>query len=143
MNEHDLSDRVAIHPFSETLSHIGYGGSDFVFMPSSFEPCGLPQMIGARYGALPIAHATGGLIDTVKHMNVEENSGNGFLFEHFSAEGLRWAVDQAMEFYQLPDEVRNPQIARVMVESKEDFSDKRVVADYMELYQKLDRRPTS
>ena len=141
VNEHGLSDRVAIHPFSETLSHIGYGGSDFVFMPSSFEPCGLPQMIGARYGALPIAHATGGLIDTVKHINVEENSGNGFLFEHFSAEGLRWAVDQAMEFYQLPDEVRNPQIARVMVESKEDFSDKRVVADYMELYQKLDRRP--
>ncbi|MBC8149519.1 MAG: glycogen synthase, partial [Verrucomicrobiaceae bacterium] len=66
-----------------------------------------------------------------------------FLFEHFSAEGLRWAVDQAMELHHLPDEVRNPQLARVMVESKEDFSDKRVVADYMELYQKLDRRPTS
>ena len=51
------------------------------------------------------------------------------------------AVDQAMEFYQLPDEVRNPQIARIMVESKEDFSDKRVVADYNVLYKKLDRRP--
>ena len=67
-------------------------------MPSSFEPCGLPQMIGTRYGALPIAHATGGLIDTVKHLNVEENSGNGFLFEHFSAEGLHWDIDKAMEF---------------------------------------------
>jgi len=55
-------------------------------------------MIGTRYGALPIANATGGLIDTVKHLNVEEKSGNGFLFEHFSAEGLRWAVDKAMEF---------------------------------------------
>ena len=55
-------------------------------------------MIGTHYGALPIANATGGLIDTVKHLNVEEKSGNGFLFEHFSAEGLRWAVDEAMKF---------------------------------------------
>ncbi|YCM43590.1 glycogen/starch synthase [Verrucomicrobiaceae bacterium 227] len=138
---HDLQDRVAVHPFSESLSHIGYGGSDFVLMPSSFEPCGLPQMIGARYGALPIAHATGGLKDTVSHLNVEQNSGNGFLFEHFTSEGFRWAIDQALAFYQLPDETRNPQIARIMVESKEDFSDKRVVDDYCQLYDKLDRRP--
>jgi starch synthase len=137
---HGLQDRVAVHPFSESLSHLGYGGSDFVLMPSSFEPCGLPQMIGARYGALPIAHATGGLKDTVSHLNVEQDTGNGFLFEHFSAEGLRWAIDQALAFYQLPDEIRNPQIARIMVESKEEFSDKRVVDDYCELYAKLDRQ---
>lgn len=134
---HGLSDRVAVHPFSESLSHLGYGGSDFVLMPSSFEPCGLPQMIGARYGSLPIAHATGGLKDTVQHLNVQENSGNGFLFEHFTAEGFRWAIDQALDFYQLPPDHKNPQIARVMDQSKVNFSDKRVVQDYEEIYRQL------
>ncbi|MGC6565774.1 MAG: glycogen synthase [Akkermansiaceae bacterium] len=138
---HGLEDRVAVNPFSESLSHLGYGGSDFVLMPSSFEPCGLPQMIGARYGALPIAHATGGLKDTVQHLNLDDHTGNGFLFEHFTSEGLRWAIDQALNFYQLPIEQKNPEIARIMVESKEDFSDKRVVQDYRKLYDALDRRP--
>ncbi|MCX8239287.1 MAG: glycogen/starch synthase [Akkermansiaceae bacterium] len=134
---HGISDRVAVHPFSESLSHLGYGGSDFVLMPSSFEPCGLPQMIGARYGALPIAHATGGLKDTVKHLNIHENSGNGFLFEHFTSEGFRWAIDQALEFYQLPANHKDPQIKRIMEQSKEEFSDKRVVEDYEALYAQL------
>lgn len=134
---HGISDRVAVHPFSESLSHLGYGGSDFVLMPSSFEPCGLPQMIGARYGSLPIAHATGGLKDTVQHLNVPENRGNGFLFEHHNPEGFRWAIDQAMEFYQLPADYKNPQIKRIMEESKEDFSDERVVQAYQALYDRL------
>jgi ADP-glucose type glycogen/starch synthase len=134
---HGLSDRVAVHPFSESLSHLGYGGSDFVLMPSSFEPCGLPQMIGARYGSLPIAHATGGLKDTVQHLNVHENTGNGFLFDHFTSEGFRWAIDQALDFYQLPPDHKNPQIKRIMEESKRDFSDQRVVEDYKAIYEKL------
>jgi len=53
---HNLSERVAICGFNERLARLAYGASDFVLMPSSFEPCGLPQMIGAIYGALPIAH---------------------------------------------------------------------------------------
>lgn len=136
-NYHNLSDRIAVHPFSESLSHLGFGGSDFVLMPSSFEPCGLPQMVGARYGALPIAHATGGLKDTVQHLNVEENRGNGFLFEHFNSTGLRWAIDEALAFYRLPAATKDPQIARIMEQSKEQFSDKRVVQDYRKIYQDL------
>lgn len=136
---HGLEDRVAVHSFSESLSHLGYGGSDFVLMPSSFEPCGLPQMIGARYGALPIAHATGGLKDTVKHLDIHANVGNGFLFDHFTPQGLRWAIDQALDFYQLPAESKDPQIARIMVESKEEFSDKRVVEDYLAIYDRLEK----
>jgi ADP-glucose type glycogen/starch synthase len=134
---HGISDRIAVQPFSESLSHLGYGGSDFVLMPSSFEPCGLPQMIGCRYGSLPIAHATGGLKDTVRHLNIHENTGNGFLFEHFTTDGFRWAIDQAMEFYQLKPDHKNPQIKRIMEQSKEDFSDERVVADYQKIYNDL------
>lgn len=134
---HGLSERVAVHQFSESLSHLAYAGSDFVLMPSSFEPCGLPQMIGARYGTLPIAHATGGLKDTITDLNIHENTGNGFLFEHFTTEGFRWAIDQALHFYQLPPEQKNPQIARIMEESKEKFSDKRVIEDYQKIYTRL------
>jgi len=138
---HGLENRVAVNPFSESLSHLGYGGADFVLMPSSFEPCGLPQMIGARYGALPIAHATGGLKDTVTHLNPYEHLGNGFLFEHFNPEGFRWAIDQALHFYQLPAEQKNPEISRIMAEAKEVFSDQRVVENYRHLYDLLDAEP--
>lgn len=51
-----------------------YAGSDFLLMPSRFEPCGLSQMYAQRFGSLPIAHRTGGLADTI------EDGVNGFLF---------------------------------------------------------------
>ena len=59
-------------------------------------------MIGANYGALPIAHAVGGLRDTVRHLNAEQRTGNGFLFETYDSGGLFWAIQQAMAFYHLP-----------------------------------------
>jgi glycogen synthase len=59
-------------------------------------------MIGCRYESLPIAHATGGLKDTVRHLNIHENTGTEFLFEYFTTAGFRWAIVQAMKFYQLP-----------------------------------------
>jgi hypothetical protein len=42
-----------------------------------------------------------------------------------------------MEFYQLSPDHKNPQIKRIMEQSKEDFSDERVVADYQKLYNDL------
>ncbi|WP_243373425.1 glycogen synthase GlgA [Microvirga solisilvae] len=51
-----------------------YAGSDFLLMPSRFEPCGLSQMYAQRFGSLPIAHKTGGLADTI------EDGVTGFLF---------------------------------------------------------------
>ena len=67
---HHLQGRLAVRDFDERLSHLCYAGSDFILMPSRFEPCGLPQMIGALYGSLPIVHDTGGLHDTVSHLDV-------------------------------------------------------------------------
>ena len=66
--------------FNEPMARRIVGGSDFCLMPSRFEPCGLTQMQAQRYGTLPIAHATGGLADTI------EDGATGFLFSDFSPE---------------------------------------------------------
>jgi starch synthase len=51
--------------YDEALSHRLFQGADAVLVPSRFEPCGLTQMYGLRYGTLPVVAATGGLADTV------------------------------------------------------------------------------
>lgn len=79
--------------FDETLSRRAYAGSDFLLMPSRFEPCGLSQQYAQRFGTLPIAHRTGGLTDTIK------DGVTGFLFGRFSTEGLTEAVDRAFDTY--------------------------------------------
>jgi starch synthase len=55
--------------YDEALSHRMFAGADAVLVPSRFEPCGLTQMYGLRYGALPVVAATGGLADTVIDAN--------------------------------------------------------------------------
>ncbi len=138
---HHLLHRVALCDFDENLSHLAFGASDFVLMPSVFEPCGLPQMIGSIYGTLPVVHDTGGLHDTVVQMNVEKNEGNGFLFETFDAGGLMWAIDQAMAFYNLPPNIKGAQIGRVMRESRAAFNHSVTARKYMDLYEKMLERP--
>jgi starch synthase/alpha-amylase len=98
-------------------------------------------MIGAIYGALPIAHEVGGLRDTVRHLNPEHNSGNGFLFKNYDSGGLFWAIQQAMSFYQLPSQERSRQISRIMKESAETFNHEVMARHYIELYQKLLQHP--
>lgn len=138
---HRLRDRVSVCNFDEHLARKAYGASDFVLMPSRFEPCGLPQMIGPIYGALPVAHDTGGIHDTVTHLNVERNSGNGFLFKYFDSAGLSWAIDQAMAFYNLPERVKNRQIRRIMGKSITTFNYKNTSQNYINLYEKMLQRP--
>ena len=79
--------------FDETLSRRAYAGSDFLLMPSRFEPCGLSQQYAQRFGTLPIAHRTGGLTDTIK------DGVTGFLFGQFSSAGLIEAVGRAFGAY--------------------------------------------
>ncbi|MGM0453938.1 MAG: glycogen synthase [Thermodesulfobacteriota bacterium] len=141
VNMHGIEDRVAVCNFSEELSRQAYGAADFILMPSSFEPCGLPQMIAPKYGTLPVAHDTGGIHDTIRHMNVDTDSGNGFLFEVYDPAGLFWAVDQAMAFYQMPADEKKTQIERVMNESTARFNHEVTARQYIDLYERMLQRP--
>lgn len=138
---HEIYDRVAVCGFDEQLARVAYGGADFILMPSRFEPCGLPQMIGPIYGCLTVAHDTGGIHDTVTHLSPETNSGNGFLFEVHDAIGLSWALDQAMLFHGAPAETRRQQIQRIMEESAATFNHDVTARHYMRLYETMLQRP--
>lgn len=82
--------------FEEGLARRMFAGSDFLLMPSRFEPCGLSQMYAQRFGSLPIVHATGGLIDTV------EDGVTGFQFHEATTDALRRAVQRAFRVYRMP-----------------------------------------
>jgi starch synthase/alpha-amylase len=138
---HNLYNRVAICEFDERLARLAYGASDFVLMPSLFEPCGLPQMIGPLYGTLPVVHDTGGLHDTVTRLDVEGNTGNGFLFETFDSGGLYWAMTQALIFHRLPPHKKTEQLERIMIESADTFNHANTASQYITLYEKMLQRP--
>jgi starch synthase/alpha-amylase len=110
-------------------------------MPSSFEPCGLPQMVGGIYGTLPIVHDTGGLHDTIHPLDPDQDTGNGFLFTVHDAGGLKWAVDRAMEFHSLDPDIKEAQINRIMIESVLEFNHSRCAEEYINLYEKMLKRP--
>jgi starch synthase len=96
-------------------------------MPSRFEPCGLTQMHAQRYGSLPIAHATGGLTDTI------EDGRTGFLFSEFSGDALRDACRRAFETFAEEDrlaEMRQAAMAR-------SFSWSHSAEHYRALYREL------
>ena len=69
------------------------------------------------------------------------NSGNGFLFDFYDSKGLRWAIDQAMKFYDLPVSVRNAQVQRVMKESKATFNHANTADAYIKIYEQMLARP--
>ena len=141
VNHHGFHNRVAVCDFNEKLEHQAYAAADFILMPSLFEPCGLPQMIAPIYGALPVAHDTGGIHDTIVHLHTDQDLGNGFLFEAYDAAGLYWAVSQAMEFYRLPEAQRRRQIERIMQQSIDSFNHANTARQYIDLYEKMLERP--
>lgn len=73
--------------------------ADIVLAPARYEPAGTVPMIAARYGAVPIAHAAGGYLDTVVDCDPELETGTGFLFESPTADSLLSAVGRALSAY--------------------------------------------
>jgi starch synthase len=87
---------------SESLVHRIFAGADLALVPSRYEPCGLVQMYAQRYGALPVANATGGLVDSIVDCDAKLETGTGFLFGEATAEALLGAVERAIAARALP-----------------------------------------
>jgi len=88
--------------FDEPLAHLIEAGADLFLMPSRFEPCGLNQMYSQRYGTPPVAHATGGLLDTIVDCTaatLADGTATGFLFAEATPAALLEAVERALAVY--------------------------------------------
>lgn len=96
--------------FNEDLSRLIYAGSEMIIVPSLFEPCGLTQMIGLKYGTVPVVRATGGLADTVfdaDHAPLPYGERNGYTFNDFNNAGIESALHRAIGlWYSFPKHFR-------------------------------------
>jgi starch synthase len=117
--------------YDSALAHLIKGGADFFLMPSRFEPCGLTQLYAMIYGSLPIARATGGLVDTVQNHIPHTLQGTGFMFQDLSAHTLLHTINWAKTLYQKEPEVFKALQLNAM---KQDFSWDLSAQKYEELY---------
>jgi len=117
--------------FSNDLASKIYAGSDMVLVPSRTEPCGLTQMIGMRYGAVPVVRKTGGLGDTVTPCSPD--SGTGFVFQDYNAWEMLDVLRKAIRFYQNADVWK----ALALRGMTGDYSWKKSAQKYMALYERI------
>jgi starch synthase len=93
-------DRLAFYcGYNNKLAHQIEAGADIFLMPSRYEPCGLNQIYSLKYGTIPIVRKTGGLADTVSLYDWQKQSGTGFVFHDYTATGLEWAMNYALETF--------------------------------------------
>jgi len=85
--------------FDNALAHKIYAGSDFILMPSLYEPCGLSQLIALSYGTIPIVRETGGLNDTVHSFNEYTNTGNGLSFSNINAHDMLYTIQRGVSLF--------------------------------------------
>lgn len=116
--------------FDEALARRIYAGADVVLVPSRYEPCGLTQLIGMRYGAIPLVRATGGLADTVVDVTADAVRGTGFVFSKYSAAAMAAAVRRACKLFAEPQAWQALQVRAMQA----DFSWKLPVQAYRDLY---------
>jgi phosphoglucomutase len=91
--------------FNEGLAHRMQAGADVVMVPSRFEPCGLTQLCGLRYGTLPFVSRVGGLADTVIDANeaaLTDGVATGFVFAPVTAEAMERALHRVLSLWNDP-----------------------------------------
>jgi starch synthase len=88
--------------YDEALSHLVQGGCDTMLVPSRFEPCGLTQLYGLRYGCVPVVARTGGLADTIIDANdaaLGAGVATGIQFSPVDGFSLQNALTRAATLY--------------------------------------------
>lgn len=125
--------------YDEGLSHLMQGGCDAIVIPSRFEPCGLTQLYGLRYGCVPLVARTGGLADTVIDANeaaVTAGVATGFHFAPESADAFMYAIQKANMLH-----ADSPKWASLQRQGmKADVSWNNSAAKYAALYRSLASR---
>ena len=122
--------------YDESLSHLLQGGADAILIPSRFEPCGLTQLYGLRYGCVPVVSHVGGLADTIVDANeaaLDRDSATGLQFTPVDTSGLTRAIDRAIRLYADRKAWNSIQKAGM----KTDVSWEKSARRYAALYQKL------
>jgi starch synthase len=122
--------------YDEAFAHRLIAGADVIMVPSRFEPCGLTQLYGLRYGTLPLVRRVGGLADTVvdaTEQNLREARATGFVFGPANSAALESALLNALALYGRPDEWR----AVMRTAMARDFSWTEAGGRYLSLYRSL------
>jgi starch synthase len=122
--------------YDEALAHRIIAGADVIVVPSRFEPCGLTQLYGLRYGTLPLVRRVGGLADTVVDATpqaIDEQQGTGFVFVEPSGAALSDAIKRAGALWQQ----RKTWTQLMRTAMRQDFSWDTAAARYAELYRAL------
>lgn len=122
--------------YDEDLAHVVIAGGDVIVIPSRFEPCGLTQLYGLKYGTLPLVRRTGGLADTVTDMTEETfrtRTATGFVFDDTTGEALTATVKRALTLWRTPRRWSSVR-ANAM---RQDFTWKSAAEQYNKLYKIL------
>lgn len=131
--EQEMPEKVrAIITFDTDLSRRMYAGADIMMMPSRYEPCGLSQMFAMRYGCLPVARATGGLVDSITDPKTG-SIGTGFLFSRIDPRSFAQTMKRAFDAYCSSSTWKSMQLEAM----SRDFSWQRSAEQYLILYQNL------
>ncbi|QPJ65785.1 MAG: glycogen synthase GlgA [Candidatus Nitrohelix vancouverensis] len=128
-----FSDQAAVViGYDEILAHQIIAGSDLILIPSRYEPCGLTQLYGLKYGTLPLARATGGLQDSVEEVSVDSAKGTGFKFDNFQRDDLLNAWNKAQSCFS------KPQLWKTLVDNamRQDFGWQPSAQRYIDLYRR-------
>jgi starch synthase len=124
--------------YDEAFAHRLVAASDFILVPSRFEPCGLTQLYGLKYGTLPIVRRVGGLADTVADSRLEtlDSTATGFVFDSFSPAGLLAAIERGLALWRRPADWQQVQGRAMQMDS----SWAPVARRYLALYAELQRQ---
>jgi starch synthase len=122
--------------YDEAFAHRLIAGADAILVPSRFEPCGLTQLYGLRYGTLPVVRRVGGLADTVVDASEEAiaaDRATGFSFDGATAASLDATIQRTIDTYVQPERWR-----RLMLRAMaQDFSWGGAARQYVALYTEL------